>query len=153
MAAGWARKIGGDRVEVFSGGSEPAEQVNKAAVAAMAEVGIDIGTEVPRQWSERELHAADVVVTMGCGDTCPVYPAKRYVDWELDDPSGKSLDEVRAVRDEIEKRVRALMAELLAEPRPSRHAAETEKNLNRTFDEAKKTEAELSFEESDELFD
>ncbi len=90
---------------------------------------------------------------MGCGDECPFYPGKRYVDWELDDPSGKSLDEVRSVRDEIEKRVRALLAELIGAPTGSRYAAETEKNLNRTFDEAEKTEAELVFDESDELFD
>jgi arsenate reductase (thioredoxin) len=152
MAAGWARKLGGDRIEVFSGGSEPAEAVNKRAVEAMAEVGIDIANEAPKKWSDRELRAVDVVVTMGCGDTCPVYPGKRYVDWELDDPSGRSLEEVRVIRDEIEKRVRDLLAELVPGRVESRYLAETEKPLDRTFDAADESTAELTFEESDELF-
>jgi protein-tyrosine-phosphatase len=117
MAAGWLRHLAGDGVEVFSGGSEPAESVNRGAVAAMAEVGIDIAAELPQPWSDEIVQAADVVVTMGCGDACPFYPGKRYVDWELDDPAGKSVEEIRPIRDEIERRVRALMAELSVAPR------------------------------------
>ena len=86
MAAGWAKRLGGDRVDVFSGGSEPADQVNQAAVAAMAEVGVNISGEIPQPWADEIVRAADVIVTMGCGDACPVYPGKRYLDWELDDP-------------------------------------------------------------------
>jgi len=112
MAAGFARHLGGERVAVYSGGSEPADQVNPAAVAAMGEVGIDIRDHRPHRWTDGEVRDADVVVTMGCGDTCPVYPGKRYVDWELDDPAGKPVDAVRPVRNEIERRVRALLAEL-----------------------------------------
>lgn len=112
MAAGWMRHLAGDEVDVFSGGSEPAESVNQVAVAAMAEKGIDIGTEVPQPWADEIIRAADVVVTMGCGDACPVFPGKRYVDWELEDPSGRTLDDVRVIRDEIEQRVRGLMTEL-----------------------------------------
>lgn len=113
MAAGWMRHIAGDEVDVFSGGSEPAELVNQAAVAAMAEKGIDIGAEIPQPWSDEIVRAADVVVTMGCGDACPIFPGKRYVDWELDDPSGKTVEEVRPIRDDIEGRVRGLIAELV----------------------------------------
>lgn len=116
MAAGWMRHLAGDRVEVYSGGSEPASEVNPVAVEAMAEVGIDISGETPRRWSDQAVRAADVVVTMGCGDACPVYPGKRYVDWELEDPAGKTLEEVRPIRDEIEHRVRGLLADLGVEP-------------------------------------
>lgn len=119
MASGWMRHIAGDEVDVFSGGSEPAEMVNQAAVAAMAEKGIDIGTEIPQPWSDEIVRAADVVVTMGCGDACPVFPGKRYVDWELDDPSGKSVEDVRPIRDDIEQRVRGLLAELTKNPSSS----------------------------------
>ncbi len=112
MAAGFARHLGGDRVRVFSGGSEPADAVNPVAVAAMAEQGIDIGAEQPRRWTDDGVRAADVVVTMGCGDTCPYYPGRRYVDWELDDPAGRPIEEVRPIRDEIERRVRGLLGEL-----------------------------------------
>lgn len=112
MAAGWMRHLAGDSVDVFSGGSEPAESVNKAAVAAMAEKGIDISDEIPQPWADEIVRAADVVVTMGCGDACPVFPGKRYIDWEIEDPSGKTVDEVRPIRDELEGRVRTLMAEL-----------------------------------------
>ena len=115
MAAGWAKKLGGDRVDVFSGGSEPADQVNQAAVAAMAEVGVNISGEIPQPWADEIVRAADVIVTMGCGDACPLYPGKRYIDWELDDPSGKTVEEVRPIRDELEIRVGALLAELLPE--------------------------------------
>lgn len=112
MAAGWMRHLAGDDVDVFSGGSEPAEAVNQAAVAAMAERGIDIGGEIPQPWADEIVRAADVVVTMGCGDACPVFPGKRYVDWVVEDPSGKSMEDVRPIRDDLEQRVRALMAEL-----------------------------------------
>ena len=112
MAAGWMRALAGDAVDVFSGGSEPAESVNAAAVEAMAEVGIDISKELPQPWADEIVRAADVVVTMGCGDACPAYPGKRYIDWELDDPSGKPVAEVRPIRDELRRRVEALMAEL-----------------------------------------
>ncbi len=112
MAAGWMRHLGGDRVDVFSGGSDPAEIVNPAAMEAMAERGIDIGGQTPRRWTDDIIREADVVVTMGCGDTCPVFPGKRYLDWELEDPSGKSVETVRGIRDEIEQRVRGLMVEL-----------------------------------------
>ena len=112
MAAGFLRHLAGDRVDVFSGGSEPADSLNGAVVTAMAEKGIDISRELPQPWADEVIRAADVVVTMGCGDACPFYPGKRYLDWELEDPAGKSVDEVRPIRDEIERRVGALMAEL-----------------------------------------
>jgi protein-tyrosine-phosphatase len=112
MAAGFMRELAGDRVAVFSGGSEPADRINPVAVAAMAEKGIDMGREQPRRWADEELRAADVIVAMGCGDECPFYPGKRYLDWELDDPAGKPIDEVRPIRDEIERRVRTLLREL-----------------------------------------
>jgi protein-tyrosine-phosphatase len=113
MAAGFMRQLAGDRVDVFSGGSEPAAALNQAVVAAMAEKGVDISREIPQPWADEVVRAADVIVTMGCGDACPVYPGKRYVDWELDDPAGQTVDEVRPIRDEIERRVRALLAELV----------------------------------------
>jgi protein-tyrosine-phosphatase len=112
MAAGWMRHLGADQVDVFSGGSEPADSVNQAAVAAMAEVGVDISTEIPQPWADEVVRAADVVVTMGCGDACPFFPGKRYIDWEIEDPSGKTVEEVRPIRDDIEQRVRNLMADL-----------------------------------------
>ena len=113
MAAGWMRHLAGDQVEVFSGGSEPAVEVNAVAVEAMAERGIDISGEFPRPWADEIVRAADVVVTMGCGDACPVFPGKRYVDWELDDPSGQPIEVVRGIRDDLEARVQGLLAELL----------------------------------------
>ncbi len=109
MAAGWMRHLAGDEVDVLSGGSAPAEQINPAAVEAMREVGVDIADEHPQPWTDETLGAADVVVTMGCGDACPVYPGKRYLDWQLDDPAGKPVEEVRKVRDDIERRVRGLL--------------------------------------------
>lgn len=112
MAAGLTRFLSHGEVEVFSGGSEPASEVNPVAVEAMAEVGIDISSETPTRWSEDMLRAADVVVTMGCGDSCPYVPGVRYLDWELDDPAGLELARVRAIRDAIEVRVRGLLAEL-----------------------------------------
>jgi arsenate reductase len=112
MAAGWMRHLAGDRVNVLSGGSEPADAINPAAVEAMREVGIDISDQAPRPWTEEILDATDVVVTMGCGDTCPVVPGTRYLDWELDDPAGRPVEAVRPVRDDIEQRVRGLLADL-----------------------------------------
>lgn len=113
MAAGFMRHLAGDRVEVFSGGSEPAESLNRAVVQAMAEKGVDISREIPQPWADEIIRAADVVVTMGCGDACPIFPGKRYVDWELEDPSGQSLEVVREIRDEIETKVQCLLNELL----------------------------------------
>jgi len=112
MAAGWLQRLAGDRVTVLSGGSSPSEQVNPAAVEVMREVGIDISDSYPKPWTEETLGAADVVVTMGCGDACPVIPGKRYLDWELADPAGKAIEEVRPIRDEIERRVRRLIEDL-----------------------------------------
>ena len=112
MAAGWLRHLAGARIDVLSGGSNPGGQVNPTAVEAMAEVGIDIADEYPKPWTDETLGAADVVITMGCGGACPVIPGKRYLDWELTDPAGKPVDDVRPIRDEIERRVRGLMADL-----------------------------------------
>lgn len=112
MAAGWLRHLAGDEVDVFSGGSEPGDDLNAMAVIAMAEVGIDITDEFPKPWTDAAVRAADVVVSMGCGDTCPFYPGKRYEDWELTDPAGQPIELVREVRDDIEQRVRSLMNDL-----------------------------------------
>lgn len=113
MAAGFLTYLAGDRIEVRSAGSTPAEAVNPVAVAAMKEAGIDISAETPKILTIDAVRASDVCVTMGCGDTCPVFPGKRYLDWELDDPAGQDLAAVRPIRDEIEARVRALIEELL----------------------------------------
>lgn len=112
MAAGFARHIGGDTVEIFSGGTEPADAVNPVAVEAMNEIGIDISTSVPQLFTEDMLHRVDVVVTMGCGDTCPYIAGKTYLDWPLEDPKGKPIDTVREIRAEIENRVRGLLNQL-----------------------------------------
>ena len=112
MAAGLTRKHAGDRVEVRSAGSDPAETINPIAVEALAEVGVDLGDAVPKLLSTDAVREADAVVTMGCGDACPIYPGKRYEDWELEDPAGKDLATVRHIRDEIETRVKTLLAEL-----------------------------------------
>jgi protein-tyrosine-phosphatase len=112
MALGWCAHLGGDRIDAYSAGSEPADEVNPAAVAVMAEVGIDISAATPARWNDATLDAADVVVTMGCGDTCPLIPGKRYEDWPLADPAGQGLEMVRGVRDEIEERVRGLLSDL-----------------------------------------
>jgi arsenate reductase (thioredoxin) len=112
MAAGWTRHLGGDRVDVLSGGSAPADRINPTAVEAMAEVGVDITGNQPQPWTEETLGAADVVVTMGCGDTCPVLPGKRYLDWELSDPAGRGIEDVRPIRDDIRDRVAELLEEL-----------------------------------------
>jgi protein-tyrosine-phosphatase len=112
MALGWFTHLAGDRAVGWSGGSEPADQVNPAAVSAMAEVGIDIANAQPRRWTDEVVRAADVVVTMGCGDACPYVPGTRYEDWALEDPAGQGVEAVRPIRDEIEQRVRALLDDL-----------------------------------------
>ncbi|RIX30215.1 arsenate reductase ArsC [Amnibacterium setariae] len=109
MAAGFARELGGERVQVLSAGSEPADRINPVAVEAMAEVGIDITGTQPRVLAVDDVRASDVVITMGCGDACPVFPGKRYEDWELTDPAGRPLEQVRPIRDEIRGRVEALL--------------------------------------------
>ena len=112
MAAGWLRHLAGDTVEVRSAGSEPADQINPVAVEAMREVGIDITANTPRKLDWDTAQASDVLITMGCGDVCPVFPGKRYLDWDLDDPAGQDLDAVRPIRDEIKRRVQQLIGEL-----------------------------------------
>ena len=113
MAAGLLTELGAGRVDVRSAGSLPAQQVNPAAVAAMAEIGIDIAQQSPKVLTVDAVQASDVVITMGCGDTCPVFPGKRYLDWDLPDPAGQGVDAVRPIRDEIRSRVEALLRELL----------------------------------------
>ncbi len=113
MALGWFEQLADGRAVAFSGGSEPGSAVNPAAVEAMAEVGIDIAGRTPRHWSESDFATADVVVTMGCGDTCPYVPGKRYEDWKLDDPAGQGVEAVRPIRDEIERQVRVLLQSLV----------------------------------------
>ncbi|MEV5931916.1 arsenate reductase ArsC [Streptomyces sp. NPDC052079] len=112
MAAAWLTHLAGDCVEVRSAGSNPGEHVNPAAIEAMREVGIDISAEVPKMLTVDAVRESDVCITMGCGDTCPVFPGKRYLDWTLDDPAGQTVDAVRPIRDEIEHRVRGLLDDL-----------------------------------------
>ncbi|MFS0893508.1 arsenate reductase ArsC [Microbacterium sp. 179-I 3D3 NHS] len=112
MAAGYLRELAGDRVRVLSAGSEPADRINPAAVAVMAEEGIDITAQAPRVLTTENVRASDVVVTMGCGDACPIFPGKRYEDWELADPAGQGIDAVRVIRDEIKARVEELLEQL-----------------------------------------
>jgi arsenate reductase len=112
MAAGYLQHLAGDRVEVLSAGSAPADQVNPAAVAAMAEDGVDITAGTPKLLTTEAVQESDVVITMGCGDACPIFPGKRYEDWELDDPAGQGVDAVRPIRDEIRARIEALIAEI-----------------------------------------
>jgi arsenate reductase (thioredoxin) len=112
MALGWFNHLAGDQAIAWSGGSEPASEVNPSAIAAMAEVGIDIAKEYAKPWTDEIVQAADVVVTMGCGDACPIFPGKRYEDWTLDDPAGMGVEAVRPIRDEIGQRVRRLLEEL-----------------------------------------
>jgi arsenate reductase (thioredoxin) len=117
MAAGLVKLRSQGRIHVRSAGSAPAEEINPAAVQAMAELGVDLSEEFPKPLTNDAVSAADVVITMGCGDACPIYPGKRYEDWELEDPDGKDLDTVRRIRDEIDQRVQQLIGELLpAEP-------------------------------------
>lgn len=113
MAAGWLAHLAGDRVEVRSAGSAPADQINPMAVAAMKEVGIDIAAQRPKILTFDAVEASDVCITMGCGDVCPVFPGKRYLDWTLDDPAGQGIEPVRVIRDQIKARVEALLEELL----------------------------------------
>jgi arsenate reductase len=112
MAAAYLTHLAGDRVEVRSAGSAPSNAVNTAAVAAMLEEGIDISAEIPKILTDEAVRASDVVITMGCGDTCPIYPGKRYEDWALDDPAGQGIDAVRPIRDEIRRRIEALISEI-----------------------------------------
>lgn len=112
MSAGWLSHLAGDQVEVFSGGSEPGSEVNPAAIEAMAEIGIDIANQFPKPWTDEIVRAADVVITMGCGDSCPIFPGKRYEDWEVSDPAGLGVDAVRPIRDELKGRVEKLMESL-----------------------------------------
>jgi arsenate reductase len=116
MAAAWLSHLAGDRVEVRSAGSAPADTVNPAAVEAMKEVGIDMSAETPKILTVEAVQASDVCITMGCGDTCPVFPGKRYLDWTLDDPAGQGVEAVRPIRDEIKARIEALVAEIAPEP-------------------------------------
>lgn len=115
MAAGYLQALAGDQVRVFSAGSEPANQLNPLAVAVMAEEGIDIAVNTPKVLTTDAVRESDVVITMGCGDTCPIFPGKRYEDWELADPAGQPIEVVRAVRDEVKARVEALLADLVAD--------------------------------------
>ncbi|MGK3951156.1 arsenate reductase ArsC [Microbacterium sp. I2] len=119
MAAGYLRALGGDAVEVLSAGSAPKDTINPVAVEAMAEEGIDIGDNTPKVLTVDAVRESDVVITMGCGDACPIFPGKRYEDWELDDPAGQGIEAVRPIRDEIRTRIEALLADLL----PTRGAA------------------------------
>jgi arsenate reductase (thioredoxin) len=116
MAAALLHRHAKGRVHVRSAGSTPADEINPSVAAAMAEIGLDLSQEFPKPLTDEVLRAADVVVTMGCGDACPVFPGKRYLDWELDDPSGLGLEQVRAIRDEIDGRVRGLLTELVGSP-------------------------------------
>lgn len=118
MAAGLLHRLAGDRITVRTAGSEPADRLNPRVVEVMNEIGIDISAERPKSLTGNMVKAADVVITMGCGDACPIYPGKRYEDWELEDPAGKDLETVRRIRDEIDARVRELITELTA-PSPS----------------------------------
>jgi arsenate reductase len=122
MAAGFLTNLGAGRVEVRSAGSIPGDQVNPSAVAAMAEVGIDISAQRPKILTTDAVQASDVVITMGCGDACPIFPGKRYLDWDLADPAGQGVEAVRPIRDEIKARIQALLLELLTEQSPARAA-------------------------------
>ena len=113
MAAGYMKALSGGAVEVRSGGSEPGDEINPIAIQAMAEEGIDISQAVPQLMTTEQVRDSDVVITMGCGDVCPIFPGKRYEDWELTDPRGKSIDDVRPIRDDIKQRIQALLAEIL----------------------------------------
>ncbi|MFI8185793.1 arsenate reductase ArsC [Actinacidiphila glaucinigra] len=117
MAAAWLTHLAGDRVEVRSAGSAPADQVNPAVVEAMKEVGIDVSAEIPKVLTVEAVQASDVCITMGCGDACPVFPGKRYLDWTLEDPAGQGVEAVRPIRDEIKARIEGLIAEIAPEPK------------------------------------
>lgn len=113
MAAGYLRALAGDRIDVLSAGSQPVDQINAVAVAAMAEEGIDLTAQAPKLLTTDAVKESDVVITMGCGDACPIFPGKRYEDWKLDDPAGQDLDHVRPIRDDIKARIQSLIAELV----------------------------------------
>ncbi|MFF1877855.1 arsenate reductase ArsC [Leifsonia sp. NPDC058230] len=116
MAAGFMKELSGGAVDVLSAGSEPKDQINPIAIQVMAEDGIDIADEVPKILTTDAVRESDVVITMGCGDTCPIFPGKRYEDWELTDPAGRPVEEVRPIRDEIRRRVQDLLAQILHAP-------------------------------------
>jgi len=119
MAAGFLTHLSGGQVEVRSAGSIPGDQINPSAVAAMAEVGIDIASQTPKVLTTGAVQASDVVITMGCGDACPIFPGKRYLDWDLEDPAGQGVEAVRPIRDEIKARIQALLVELLPDQSPA----------------------------------
>lgn len=123
MAAGFLSALGGERVDVLAAGSEPKDTVNQVAIQAMAEVGIDIAASVPKVLTTDAVLASDVVITMGCGDACPIFPGKRYEDWELEDPAGQGIDAVRRIRDDIKMRVERLLAELLPDQSAPPHTS------------------------------
>ena len=113
IGAGWMRHLAGEAIQVYSAGSSPAEQINPVAVEAMSEIGIDIKNQQPKKWTDEIVREVDVIISMGCGDTCPVYPGKRYIDWEIEDPAGQEIEMIRIVRDQIKKHVQQLIVELL----------------------------------------
>ena len=113
IAAGWMRHLAGEAIQVYSAGSSPAKQINPAAAEAMSEVGIDITTQKPEKWTDEIVREVDAIISMGCGDTCPVYPGKQYIDWEIQDPAGQGIEMVRTVRDQIKQHVQELVVELL----------------------------------------
>ena len=117
IGAGWMRHLAGEAIQVYSAGSSPAEQINPVAVEAMSEIGIDIKTQQPKKWTDEIVREVDVIISMGCGDTCPVYPGKRYIDWEIEDPAGQEIEMIRIVRDQIKKHVQELIVELLPKRR------------------------------------
>ena len=112
MALGWLQHLAGDNAVAWSGGSDPSSEMNPAAVQAMAEIGIDISTEFPKPWTDELVRAADAVITMGCGDACPIFPGKQYQDWDVPDPAGLTLDDVRPIRDDLGRRVRELLNQI-----------------------------------------
>ena len=113
IGAGWMRHLAGEAIQVYSAGSSPAEQINPIAVEAMSEIGIDIKNQQPKKWTDEIVREVDVIISMGCGDTCPVYPGKRYIDWKIEDPAGQEIEIIRIVRDQIKKHVQELIVELL----------------------------------------
>jgi len=113
IGAGWMRHLTGEAIQVYSAGSSPAEQINPVAVEAMSEIGIDIKNQQPKKWTDEIVREVDVIISMGCGDTCPVYPGKRYIDWEIEDPAGQEIEMIRIVRDQIKQHVQELIVELL----------------------------------------
>ena len=117
IGAGWMRHLAGEAIQVYSAGSSPAEQINPVAVEAMSEIGIDIKNQQPKKWTDEIVREVDVIISMGCGDTCPVYPGKRYIDWEIEDPAGQEIEMIRIVRDQIKQHVQELIVELLPKRR------------------------------------